>query len=79
MNGANVAPRSRPPPPVQWYAEAEKTNARWAMAAVAGILFTEVLGKPAWFEVRASAGACAGSSTGGGEQGGAGLCVCRER
>ena len=37
----------------QWYAEAEKTNGRWAMAAVAGILFTEVLGKGKWYEVSA--------------------------
>lgn len=37
---------------LQWYAEAEKTNGRWAMAAVAGILFTELLGKGKWFEVR---------------------------
>lgn len=43
------APLARLP---QWYAEAEKTNGRWAMAAVAGILFTEILGKAKWFEVR---------------------------
>jgi len=29
---------------LKWYAEAEKTNGRWAMAAVAGILFTEATG-----------------------------------
>ena len=34
------------------YVEAEKTNARWAMMAVAGILFTEALGfAPKWFNV----------------------------
>ena len=42
---------------LQWYAEAEKTNGRWAMAAVAGILFTEVLGKAKWFEVGGGRGA----------------------
>ena len=42
-----LTPRATP----QWYAEAEKTNGRWAMAAVAGILFTEILGKAKWFEV----------------------------
>ena len=36
------------------YVEAEKTNARWAMMAVAGILFTEALGfAPKWFNVGA--------------------------
>ncbi len=53
---AHFLPACLPPP--QWYAEAEKTNGRWAMAAVAGILFTEILGKAKWFEVRAPAGAC---------------------
>jgi light-harvesting complex I chlorophyll a/b binding protein 5 len=38
---------------LKWYAEAEKTNGRWAMAAVAGILFTEILGKAKWFEAGA--------------------------
>jgi len=38
---------------LKWYAEAEKTNGRWAMAAVAGILFTEVLGKGNWYEAGA--------------------------
>jgi light-harvesting complex I chlorophyll a/b binding protein 5 len=34
------------------YVEAEKTNGRWAMMAVAGILFTEALGfAPKWFNV----------------------------
>lgn len=36
--------------PAQWYAEGEKTNGRWAMAAVAGILFTDLIGKTKWFE-----------------------------
>jgi light-harvesting complex I chlorophyll a/b binding protein 5 len=35
---------------LKWYAEAEKTNGRWAMAAVAGILGQELLGvTPVWF------------------------------
>ncbi|WP_289480637.1 chlorophyll a/b-binding protein, partial [Klebsiella pneumoniae] len=38
---------------LKWYAEAEKTNGRWAMAAVAGLLFTDVLGKGKWFEAGA--------------------------
>jgi hypothetical protein len=29
-----------------WYREAELTNGRWAMAAVAGILFTDLVGLP---------------------------------
>ncbi|KAL4447792.1 hypothetical protein ABPG75_005011 [Micractinium tetrahymenae] len=41
------------PERLKWYAEAEKTNGRWAMAAVAGILFTELLGKGKWFEAGA--------------------------
>lgn len=41
------------PERLKWYAEAEKMNGRWAMAAVAGILFTEVLGKGKWFEAGA--------------------------
>lgn len=36
-----------------WYAEAEKTNGRWAMAAVAGILFQEVVGQGEWFNAGA--------------------------
>mmetsp|Transcript_12353 Transcript_12353/g.34690 ORF Transcript_12353/g.34690 Transcript_12353/m.34690 type:complete len:226 (+) Transcript_12353:117-794(+) len=37
-----------------WYVEAEKQNGRWAMMAVAGILFTEALGfAPKWFNVGA--------------------------
>ncbi len=55
-------PRPAPPPPAQlglgvdpdrlkWYVEAELTNGRWAMAAVAGILFTDAFGiKPVWYE-----------------------------
>lgn len=41
------------PERLKWYAEAEKTNGRWAMAACAGILFTELLGKAKWFEAGA--------------------------
>lgn len=36
---------------LKWYAEAEKTNGRWAMMAVAGIMGQELLGvSPKWFE-----------------------------
>jgi len=36
---------------LKWYSEAEKTNGRWAMMAVAGIMGAELLGvTPAWFE-----------------------------
>ena len=38
------------PERLKWYAEAEKMNGRWAMAACAGILFTDLLGKDKWFE-----------------------------
>lgn len=39
------------PDRLKWYAEAEKTNGRWAMMAVAGILGQELLGVPVkWFE-----------------------------
>lgn len=39
---------------LKWYQEAEKTNGRWAMMAVAGILGQELLGvEPAWFEAGA--------------------------
>lgn len=31
---------------VKWFREAELTNGRWAMAAVAGILFTDLVGLP---------------------------------
>jgi light-harvesting complex I chlorophyll a/b binding protein 5 len=38
------------PARLKWLAEAEKTNGRWAMAAVAGILGQELLGvQPAWY------------------------------
>jgi hypothetical protein len=39
--------------PVRRYVEGEKTNGRWAMAAVAGILFTDLLGKGNWFDAGA--------------------------
>lgn len=34
------------PDNLKWFAEAELTNGRWAMAAVAGILFTDLVGLP---------------------------------
>merc|ERR1711904_255435 len=33
-----------------WYKEAELTNGRWAMAAVSGILFTDLFGLGNWWE-----------------------------
>lgn len=42
------------PERLKWYVEAEKTNGRWAMAAVAGILGQELLGvEPKWYEAGA--------------------------
>lgn len=39
---------------LKWYAEAEKTNGRWAMMAVVGILGQELLGvTPKWYEAGA--------------------------
>ena len=34
------------PESLAWFKEAELTNGRWAMAAVAGILFTDAVGLP---------------------------------
>eukprot|EP00879_Flechtneria_rotunda_P029194 GHRR01031474.1.p1 GENE.GHRR01031474.1~~GHRR01031474.1.p1 ORF type:complete len:161 (-),score=24.68 GHRR01031474.1:160-642(-) len=34
------------PSNLSWFREAELTNGRWAMAAVAGILFTDLVGLP---------------------------------
>ena len=34
------------PETLKWFTEAELTNGRWAMAAVAGILFTDLVGLP---------------------------------
>ncbi|KAL6784696.1 LHCA2 [Auxenochlorella protothecoides x Auxenochlorella symbiontica] len=36
-----------------YYREGELTNGRWAMAAVAGILFTEAVGLPPWWKAGA--------------------------
>lgn len=36
-----------------WYREGELTNGRWAMAAVAGIMFTDAVGLPKWWEAGA--------------------------
>lgn len=38
---------------LKWYREGELTNGRWAMAAVAGILFTDALGLPKFWEAGA--------------------------
>lgn len=50
---ADPAPALSSPLPRCRYVEGEKTNGRWAMAAVAGILFTDLLGKGNWFEAGA--------------------------
>lgn len=43
------------PERLKWYAEAEKTNGRWAMMAVAGILGVELLGvSTKWYEAGAA-------------------------
>lgn len=41
------------PETVKWYREAELMNGRWAMAAVAGILFTDLVGAPKFWEAGA--------------------------
>jgi len=41
------------PERLKWFREAELTNGRWAMAAVAGILFTDLVGLPKWWEAGA--------------------------
>lgn len=41
------------PETLKWFREAELTNGRWAMAAVVGILFTEAVGLPNWWEAGA--------------------------
>lgn len=39
--------------PIKYYQEAELMNGRWAMTATLGITFTEMIGKPAWFDAGA--------------------------
>ncbi len=41
------------PDSLKWYQEAELTNGRWAMAAVVGILFTDLVGLPKFWEAGA--------------------------
>merc|ERR1712216_1070367 len=38
---------------IPWYKEAELTNGRWAMAAVSGILLTDLAGLNKWWEAGA--------------------------
>ena len=45
-NGFDPLSLGTNPETLKWFAEAELTNGRWAMAAVAGILFTDLLGLP---------------------------------
>ncbi|GBF98157.1 light-harvesting protein of photosystem I [Raphidocelis subcapitata] len=53
-NGFDPLNLGADPQRLKWYAEAEKTNGRWAMMAVAGILGTEILGLPKWYEAGAA-------------------------
>lgn len=41
---------------LKWYREGELYNGRWAMAAVAGILFTDLVGLPKFWEAGAQVG-----------------------
>lgn len=41
------------PDQLKWFREAELTNGRWAMAAVAGILFTDLVGLTPFWEAGA--------------------------
>ncbi|CAG9465456.1 unnamed protein product [Pedinophyceae sp. YPF-701] len=50
------------PDRLKWYAEAEKMNGRWAMAACAGILFTDFMGLPKWYEAGAAEYASPGTN-----------------
>ena len=46
---SSAPPKTRTPPPPPFFQEAELTNGRWAMAAVAGILFTDLFGLGDWW------------------------------
>jgi hypothetical protein len=41
------------PDQLKWFREGELYNGRWAMAAVAGILFTDLVGLPKFWEAGA--------------------------
>ena len=56
---------------LKWFREAELTNGRWAMAAVAGILFTDLVGLPKFWEAGALVRFVCVLCRGGG-----GLCLC---
>ena len=49
---------------MKWYREGELYNGRWAMAAVAGILFTDALGLPKFWEAGAEVSGRKGLSQG---------------
>lgn len=47
------------PENLKWFREAELTNGRWAMAAVVGILFTDLVGLPKFWLAGAEVSAAA--------------------
>ncbi len=49
------------PSTLKWFREAELYNGRWAMAAVVGILFTDLVGLPKFWLAGAEVRACVGS------------------
>ncbi len=50
MNDGLILLHSPMPSRLKWFVEAEKTNARWAMMGVAGILGQELVGaEPEWW------------------------------
>lgn len=55
-NGFDPLGLGRKPENLAWYHEAEKTNGRWAMAAVAGILFVELTKGDNWVNAGAEVG-----------------------
>ena len=46
------------PETLKWFVEAEKTNGRWAMMAVVGILFTDLVGLPKFWLAGAEVRIC---------------------
>lgn len=56
------SPQGTNPENLKWFVEGELTNGRWAMAAVAGILFTDLVGLPKFW--------LAGAEVRGGREGG---------
>lgn len=57
-------PQGTNPDNLKWFVEGELTNGRWAMAAVAGILFTDLVGLPKFWLAGAEVGAGGGAGLG---------------